>query len=268
VLAGLYRHQGLELPPFEGSAAEALGGLLDFRGTVVLAERLGDPSAASPSAVGEKESADETTTGGDDHSGLHHDVRTGLQAIEEFLARKLRNPSRGMPALPGAAETAETLVELDLPRADNPQTRKRCWDALGQPHATLVGSTVHSLRMDMVGLREGLAPALRTRGDRAAAVEGLDGALRQVINSQTDARYELLDLHLRRCFIAGLARALPSLPEEPQAQDVQNWFEPDGWLATYRQDCADLVQAALTAESLLLQALVHSCIDASGSNPA
>jgi hypothetical protein len=233
--------------------AEVLATLMDFPGSVALAELLESPL---PPAVGNREVA---ALG----AQLLADVRTRLNATESVALKPLTG--RRSPELPSADELALALKRHGIVPGAGARELALLADALGGPIREALGTSLRKAQAHVATLRFEITQDLRRLGPRADRLERIDAALGRAINAKLGELLDRMELAAQATFARACARAVESLLAEgdsPSLEQLARWSAPDGWIARYHERCVRMAKALYGHLRRTLEGLVRAAIDA------
>jgi hypothetical protein len=260
---------GLEERPVSQNPAEVLATLMDFPGSVALAELLDEPlpgGAPSPQALllGER---------------LLEDVRARLDALEPLALKPLsgrRAPSLWMPheylavlRRHGFEPRFERPVE-DTDQADptsedvlalRPQSLTALIDDLGTPFASALGTSLRQAQAHIATLRWEIAHDIRALGPTADRLERIDAALTRAMQGKMGELLDRMEYAAQLTFERACKHALMELPAGFGEEDLAEWSEENGWLGRYRERCVRMTKALFGHQRRGLEGLLRAAIE-------
>jgi hypothetical protein len=241
-----------ERTPVPPNPAEVLAMLMDFSGSVTLAELLqAPPPHGAPhehaNPLGRK---------------LQEKVRTQLSALSKSVLRPLTG--RLAPVHPTAAELLTALERAAggagrIPDAQGVESLAR---ELGDPYSRALRKAVQQTEIQIHTVRSNIAVSLRELGPRAARLEHIDSVLQRSIQGKQFELFERLILAAELTFERACARACAELPEGFGAAELERWSAEDGWLDRYRERCVRMTQALFGHLQRGLEGLVLAAVHA------
>ncbi|MET0388887.1 MAG: hypothetical protein ABW321_23140 [Polyangiales bacterium] len=254
-----------ERAPLPQNPAEVLAMLMDFSGSVALAELLHAPL---PEGVPHP-----------DADKLARKLRDKVRVrIESLLAQALK-PLSGerAPALPtpseifAAIERAMANQANQADQASQPGQPRVQPDAaaavrvareIGAPLCAALGDSLRQAQAQLATLRWRIAPELRELGPRADRLERIDAALQRSIQSKLHELFDRMELAATQTFERACNHACATLPEGFEVDDLAGWVAEDGWIARYHERCVRMAQALFGHLQRSLEGLLLAAIDA------
>lgn len=240
--------------PTPQSPAEVLAALLDFSGTVALAELLeapapqGSPHPAVQSAARE----------------LEDKLCRQLDALAARASKRLAQEAEPASAFPPAVlmQRIERVTQGRASRVPSGQACARlARDLGGSLHAALT-TCIRRGQADYATLRAQIAPELRALGPHAERLEHIDAALQLGIQAKLSGLFERLVLASELSFEHACVEACATLSEDFSASQLASWTGPEGWLVRHRQRCERMLLAFCghlrRAAEGLVQAAIHA----------
>ncbi|MFT3921650.1 MAG: hypothetical protein QM778_03860 [Myxococcales bacterium] len=264
---------GIELEdrPVSQNPAEVLASLMDFPGSVALAELLAEPLPQGEphpqsTALGER---------------LLEDVRARLDALEPMALKPLsgrRAPTllapheyldalrrHGFVSAPATAErsaeprgepgddSAATMASAGsegtagpspcLEPGARPQAFKALVDELGLPFASALGTSLRQAQSHIATLRWEIAHDIRALGPTADRLERIDAALTRAMQGKMGELLDRMEYAAQLTFERACTHALMELPAEFGETELAEWSEENGWLGRYRERCIRMTKA-------------------------
>jgi hypothetical protein len=193
---------------------------------------------------------------------LREELKVQLDTLESTLERFLGQLSRRTSPLSDASELFEILSQNGVPATRRTaKVRAAARSASSAYHAALTGATERS-RSAFVGVRRDLRARLAALGEAATQIERLDALLTWGTHQQRNELFERLSAPMDEHFRAGLAAALEVLPESASAEDLQPWFEAQGWVESHRLRCEALVRGVFLHERRAIVGVAEAAVEA------
>jgi hypothetical protein len=233
--------------------AQVLANLMDFPGSVALAELLetplpppgGNPEAA---AIGAQ---------------LLADVRARLDALATATLKPLTG--RRSPELPTVDELELALQRHRIEPGVGARELALLADALGGPFREALGTSLRKAQAHVATLRFEITQDLRRLGPRADRLERIDAALARAINAKLGELLDRMELAAQATFARACARAVEaSFADDapPRSELLAAWSAPDGWIARYHERCVRMAKALYGHLRRSLEGLVRAAIHA------
>jgi|GEM_PF-3191046 len=244
---------GIELEdrPVSQNPAEVLATLMDFPGSVALAELLDEPLPAGPShpqavLLGER---------------LLEDVRARLDALEPMALKPLsgrRAPGLMAPheylavlrrhGFEAKADHADHAEDADTSAAApeavaTQQAFRGLVDELGTPFASALGTSLRQAQAHIATLRWEIAHDIRALGPTADRLERIDAALTRAMQGKMGELLDRMEYAAQLTFERACSHALSELPADFGEADLAEWSEENGWLGRYRERCIRMTKA-------------------------
>jgi hypothetical protein len=233
--SGLARHAKSDGPRTVASRnpAEVLAMLMDFSGSVALAEVL---QAPTPPGTAHPQASQLARK-------VHDDVRARLDAILNFSLIPLTG-SRA-PQTPSASELFEALAQVTgAPgRVPDAEAAGRLASQLGGPRRAALGAALRQVQAQFASLRWEIALELHAIGPHADRLERIDAALQRAIQVKLGDLFARMEQAAQLTFERACTRACAALPPDFSADDLASWAADGGWFARYRERCVHVVKA-------------------------
>jgi hypothetical protein len=251
VSTGLIPAQQAEVLP--QNPAQVLATLMDFPGSVALAELLEGPlpppgSNPEVRALGAR---------------LLADVRVRLDSLEPAALKPLTG--RRAPELPSPDELLMALQRHRIEPGVGSRELALLAEALGGPIREALGTSLRKAQAHVATLRFEITQELRALGPRADRLERIDAALARAINAKLGELLDRMELAAQQTFARACARAVESLLAEgatPSREQLAAWCAADGWIARYHERCVRMAKALYGHLRRTLEGLVRAAIDA------
>lgn len=220
-------------PPVPLHPSEVLATLMDFSGSVALAEMLHAPASATPVPDDAPRLA----------RALHEEVRRRLDAALPVVLRPL-NGTRA-PKAPPPEKMFESLVNFSggPGRAPTPEAVARFAKDLGAPLRAALAASVRQARVQIAGARVDIAPELQALGPQADRLERIDAALQRSIETKLTRLFERMEHTAALSFERACAQACAALPPEFGAADFAPWAADSGFFEHHRARCEHVTLA-------------------------
>jgi hypothetical protein len=267
--AAMERRLPSERPPVQ-NPAEVLANLMDFPGSVALAELL-EALLASRGAAPTPASAD----GSEQGDALLRDAQLRLDSIEPQVLKPLLG--RRAPELPSAPAllvllqqygiASEHAPERPSPEgtsasaaAATPSASERLAEQLGAPFHGALGLSLRQAQAHIATFRAELGPELRALGARAAELERLDATLTRSMQASVGQLLDRMEHAAQLTFARACAHAVANLPEQVGEAELAAWCASDGWLARYHERCVRMAKALFDHQRRGLEGLLRAAI--------
>jgi hypothetical protein len=241
-----------ERTPVPPNPAEVLATLMDFSGSVTLAELL---QAPPPEGMPHPDASELAWK-------LQESVRKQLTALSTNVLRPLSG--RHAPPHPAADELLASLERAaGAPgRVPDAQGIERFARDLGAPYFKALYKAVQQAQVQIQSLRARITLELRQLGPRAARLEYIDAALQRSVQHKQIELFERLVLAAELTFERACVRACTELPDGFGAAELARWSSEDGWLDRYRERCVGMTQALFGHLQRGLEGLVLAAVHA------
>ncbi len=250
----------LDERPVSQNPAEVLATLMDFPGSVALAELLEEPVPASaPTAqaisMGER---------------LLEDVRARLDALEPLALKPLSG--RRAPTLLLPHEYLALLERHGFERSEDteqpsdseqraPQKLQALFDELGMPFASALGTSLRQAQAHIATLRWEIAHDIRALGPTADRLERIDAALTRAMQAKMGELLDRMEYAAQLTFERACTHALMELPVDFGEADLTEWSDENGWLGRYRERCIRMTKALFGHQRRGLEGLLRAAIE-------
>jgi hypothetical protein len=211
--------------------AEVLANLMDFPGSVALAELL----AGAPPPVPVHPDAERL---GD---RLLLDAQARLDTLEPLVLKPLTG--RRAPEIPAPHELLHILLRLGLAEDRSEPTARRVADELGAPFRSALGLSLRQAQAHVATLRWEITHDLRALGPRADQLERLDAALSRSMQGKIGELLDRMEHAAHLTFVRACLHALAELPATLDEASLAHWCAQDGWLERYRERCVRMAKA-------------------------
>ncbi len=239
--------------PVSQNPAEVLASLMDFPGSVALAELLDEPLppvTQHPRTVELGENLLET-------------VRARLDALEPLSLKPLSG--RRAPALlppheylallhshgftgksvsaPEPANASEAPEAEATTQAPSPAALRALIADLGDPFASALGSSLRQAQAHIGTLRWEIAHEIRALSPTADRLERIDAALTRAMQGKMGELLDRMEYAAQLTFERACTHALMELPDGFGEEDLEDWAAESGWLGRYRERCIRMTKA-------------------------
>jgi len=245
------KREGLNLDEHESlDPSRLLAELVDLRGSVVLAQYI----------AGEQERP---------HAQPSHPqaiLALTAKTIEDVRSRldfAQSNAFRPRFRLPTAQRAWNVIQRTGINAPETLKTKKERKAALRSatrmtwgPFGEFLEVQLKRSRFALKELREELTGPLTGLGTEVSAIERMDAALRQSIDSEVSRLYQRVGIHCERRYSIALQKALDELPVTAPKEAFAIGFSETGWLGAIFQDGLDLVRAIIENEIQALENLI------------
>jgi hypothetical protein len=207
-----------EARPGAVDPAAFLARLIDLRGSVELAQRLGAPAPRGAQARGDAAA----------RARLAALTGERLDALRDELMRAFADPFQRRNKLPTPELVVKVLIDTGALLDRRSRSIGEAAEALWSPAGDLLGRALDRVRFELAALREEVGPPLCALGPASARLERLDAAL---FGATARGRAELQDrllAALGRSFAARFSAAVQALPGATAPAHVRPWFERGG----------------------------------------
>lgn len=229
--------------------AEVLAALMDFPGSVALAELLESaPAAPAPEAPGALQAGSE----------LLHNTQLQLDSLEVVALKPLLG--RRAPELPSAAELLEVFTQQGFAANRSAERALRVAEALGAPFRSALGLSLRKAQAHVATLRWELTHPVRALGRRAEELERLDAAVTRSMQAKVGELLDRMEHAAHQTFVRACLHAMEALPDVLDESTFALWCARDGWLARYRERCVRIAKALFGHLRRGLEGLIHAAI--------
>jgi hypothetical protein len=217
--------------PAPQNPAEVLANLMDFPGSVALADLLQGglpPVPAHPDAdsLGDR---------------LLLDAQARLDTLEPLVLKPLTG--RRSPEVPAPHELLHTLLRHGLANDRSEQVARRIADELGAPFRSALGLSLRQAQAHVATLRWEITHDLRNLGPRADQLERLDAALSRAMQGKIGELLDRMEHAAHLTFVRACLHAVAALPDTLDEACRAHWSTDDGWLGRYRERCVRMAKA-------------------------
>jgi hypothetical protein len=213
--------------------AEVLAALMDFPGSVALAELLSAPlPAQAKRAASDASSAAEK---------LFEQASARMDALEPMALKPLLG--RRAPALLEPHELMSALQRYGLGAERSEAGILKLADELGEPFFSALGASLRQAQAHVHTLRWEIAHEIRALGPKADRLERIDAGLTRAMQAKMGELLDRMEYAARLTFERACVHAVQELPEHFTEQDLAAWAAEDGWLGRYRERCVRMTKA-------------------------
>jgi hypothetical protein len=253
--------------------ARLLANLMDFPGSVALADLLAEPlarfcSRAEPrastapqgatarlpasTAAGAATPADCAALG----ERLQLDAEARLDSLEQMVLKPLLG--RRAPGVPAAHELLFSLRQYRIHEHRSDANVTRLADHLGAPFRSALGLSLRQAQAQVATLRWEITHDLRALGPRAEQLERLDAALSRSMQAKLGELLDRMEHAAHLTFVRACGHAVEGLPEGLDEAALAAWCDPEGWLARYRERCVRMARALFGHLRRSLEGLIRA----------
>ena len=230
--------------------AEVLAALMDFPGSVALAELLeGGSSNVSPhpeaGSLGER---------------LLEDVRARLDSLEPTALRPITG--RRAPRTPTVDELVAIVARHSIAADRSDTAVQRLADELSGPFRDALSTSLRQAQAHVATLRWEIVNDVRVLGPNADRLERLDAALTRSMQAKMSELYDRMEHAAYLTFVRACAHAVQSLDSDISRETLTTWAEEDGWIERYRERCVRMAKALFGHMRRGLEGLVRAAAHA------
>lgn len=211
--------------------AQVLANLMDFPGSVALAELLESP----PSKV--QDHPDRERLG----DRLLLDAQARLDTLEPLVLKPL--VGRRSPECPAPHELLHLLGQQGVLEDRSEERARKLADELGAPFRSALGLSLRQAQAHVSTLRWEITHELRALGPRADQLERLDAALTRSMQAKVGELLDRMEHAAHLTFVRACLHAVEALPETIDEASLASWCAQDGWLERYRDRCVRMAKA-------------------------
>jgi len=217
--------------------AEVLARLMDFSGSIALAELLQEPVPDGPAHP--------------QAARLARKLKDKVDAYLESALPQVLRPLTGRraPSVPTGAELVEVLRSVsnhseprELTKPDDRAARQLARE-LGAPFWSALSASLRQAQVQLNTLRAKVAMDVRELGPRAARLERIDAVLQRSIDAKFSELLERFELAAELTFERACLHACSELPDGFSEHELAAWAAQDGWIERYRERCVRMTQA-------------------------
>jgi hypothetical protein len=241
-----------EAPAVPQNPAEVLAMLMDFSGSVALAELLHAPAAEGPAHPQAEALA----------TRLQSQVRARLDAQLPLALKPLTG--RRAPSVPSPGEMLEAIEHATGEPGKKPdgEAAVRLARELGAPLRSALGASLRQAQANVATVRWEIAHELRALGPRADRIERIDAALQRSIQTKLGDLFDRMELAAELTFERACVHACQALPEDFAEADLRVWAADSGWIERYRERCVRMTKALFGHLRRSLEGLLRAVIQA------
>ena len=126
------------------------------------------------------------------------------------------------------------------------------------PWTRFYNARMDEIKTEVDDLRAEIGPIVQKLGLAGKQLEYLDTTLHQSILSRSESQLDRLGTHLLRQFIPQYVEATNALADKPEPEDIDHWFEADGWATQYGELVMRYLRTVLQFRIQPLRALVEA----------
>ncbi len=241
-----------DAPAVPQNPAEVLAMLMDFAGSVALAELLSAPAVDGASHPQARELA----------ARLQREVRARLDALLPLALKPLTG--RRAPSVPPPEELLEAIDRAtgELGSRPDEAAALRLARELGAPLYSALGASLRQAQANVATLRGEVAHEIRALGPRADRLERIDAALQRAVQVKLGELFDRMELAAEHTFERACAHACQALPEGFGAAELASWSAETGWIERYRERCVRMTKALFGHLRRSLEGLLRAAIHA------
>lgn len=239
--------------PVPQNPAEILALLMDFSGSVALAELLAAPPAEGPSHPEARVLA----------RTLRHKVRQRLDALLPTTLKPL--VGRRAPSLPSVEELLLQVRSVAGEGVPDANAAKALAALLGDPLRSALGVSLRQAQAHLATLRWEITHELRALGPRADRLERVDAALQRSMQAKLGELLDRMEHAASLTFERACVHACAALPEGFDAEALADWTSESGWIERYRERCVRMTKALYGHLRRSLEGLLRAAAHAEGA---
>ncbi|MEY4582238.1 MAG: hypothetical protein RL701_6941 [Pseudomonadota bacterium] len=232
------------------SPIEVLASMMDFSGSVALADLLHEPGPKGPANPEAAKLARK----------LQEQLSTRFEALLSLSLRPLTGQRR--PPVLKPAELLEEIVSTTgaADRLPDAEAAVKLSRKIGAPLRAALIKSLRDAQGHLAHLRTEIGPELRALGPRADRLERIDAALQRSIANKQVELFERVALAAELSFERACVHACSGLPENFGLSDLASWSGTTGWIERYRERSVQMTEALFghlqrSIEGLLLAAI-------------
>jgi hypothetical protein len=237
--------------------AELFASLMDFPGSVALAELLEGDGRALPRNGSEGSSRGMPTSALAERLLLDAEAR--LDSLEPLVLKPLIG--RRAPTIPTPADLLFQLSRHGVLEARSAANVRRFADDLGAPFRSALGLSLRQAQAHVATLRWEITHDLRALGPRADQLERLDAAISRSMQAKLGELLDRMEHAAHLTFIRACVHAVEALPELVDDQQLAAWCDENGWLVRYRERCVRMAKALFGHMRRNLEGLMRAASD-------
>jgi hypothetical protein len=241
-----------ERPPAP-NPAEVLASLMDFPGSVALAELLDSMLAANAASL---DAQPARARAGEQAEQLLREAQLRLDSIEPQVLKPLLG--RRAPELPDVSALLQLFRQHGLESERGQPAAERLADELGAPLRAALG--LRQAQAHISTLRAEISHELRALGPRADQLERLDATLTRSMQASVGQLLDRMEHAAYLTFARACAHAVASLPEQVGEAELAGWCASDGWLPRYHERCVRMAKALFGHMRRGLEGLLRAAI--------
>ena len=243
--------------------AQLLASLMDFPGSVALADLLAEPLAAPRAQVAEPPAgalSDRAALG----ERLLLDAGARLDSLEPMVLKPLLG--RRAPSVPAVHELLYCLRQHRIEQDREAANVQRLADDLGGPFRSALGLSLRQAQAQVATLRWEITHDLRALGPRADQLERLDAALSRAMQAKLGELLDRMEYAAHLTFVRACSHAVAGLPEPLDEAALAGWCDAEGWLTRYRERCVRMAKALFGHLRRSLEGLIRAAIAVDGAD--
>jgi hypothetical protein len=246
-------HSGGSIEPervVSQNPAEVLAALMDFPGSVALAELL---EAGSSTVVPNPQAG---TLG----ERLLEDVRARLDSLEPIALRPILG--RRAPRTPNVDELLAIVTRHNIATDRTELAVQRLAAELSGPFRDAFSTSLRQAQAHVATLRWEIVHDVRVLGPHADRLERLDAALTRSMQVKMGELYDRMEHAAYLTFVRACAHAVEALDAELSRDTLVSWTDEDGWIERYRERCVRMAKALFGHMRRGLEGLVRAAAHA------
>lgn len=221
----------------EAEIAIVMSGLLEFGGSMRLADRLAEPPERARDQVPPLAA-----------HALEGRINRDIELLRTRVERAFETVRPRAVKLWSALENAGAWGNPSLAAAT-------LWGPVGE----VIGSRLDAVRSTSSEIRSEIGHELRA-GPAPTHLEALDAVLHEAMRSATQKLFARVVPAMEVVFVRDVSAAMSKLPEFPRREQLESWCRRDGCVGKHVRAGRDIVMAVLEIEADRLIALVHACL--------
>ena len=230
--------------------AEVLAALMDFPGSVALAELLDAPPGPG------RRHPDAQARG----RQLIHDIRARVTSLESLALKPLLG--RRAPAMPSPNDLLEALDRHGIRSDRSTPVVEALADELGAPLRSALSLSLRQGQAHLATLRWELTHDIRSLGSAAERLERIDAGLSRSIQAKMGELLDRMEHAAHLTFVRACAHAVQELPPAYTDEDLAPWCAADGWFPRYADRCVRISRALFGHLRRNLEGFVRAAVHA------
>lgn len=239
-------------PPAPQNPAAVLAMLMDFSGSIELAELLATEAPTGPSHPDARRLGET----------LVREVRARLDALLPLALKPLTG--RRAPRSPAPHELLAMVREHVPEGLPDAEAAARIASELGAPLRSALGTSLRQAQAHVATLRWEISHELRALGPRAERLERIDAALNRSIQAKLGELLDRMEHAAGLTFERACMRACAALPVDFAESELAAWASQQGWIERYRERCVRMTTALYGHQRRALEGLLRAVTHAEG----